>query len=1133
MKKLLILTLFVIISGAIRAQIINTIAGNGTEGCSGDGEHALNAQFSAPMDIVTDASGNLYITDYNCQVIRKVNAAGIITTIAGTGVAGNSGDNGPAIDAQINHPKGIIIDIDGNIVFVYYGNQSVRRISLTTGIITLIASGLNGPLKLACGPSGHIYVANLNGVINKIDYTTGIVSTLYTSPANVLSVAVDGNDNVYFSTTSNLIYYYNQTSGISSLYAGGGGNPNGENIPALSVAINYPYDLDIDNQGNLIYLDSYNHRIRKIDRNTNLVSTIAGNGNGFYAGDGGPAINASFAYSEGIYVDHCNNLFLADYSADRIRKVTINYTPASTPSLAAQAICSGGMATIEISGSLNDATQWKLYSFGCGSIVEGTTSGNTITVTPAENTLYYVRGEGDCVSPGVCSNITIQVTNDPAFIAHPTGAFLCAGNTHTMSVSASGGTPELTYQWQYSTNATDWSDISVANQNSYTTPELASTTYYRCVVSAIGNGCNEIISNMATVNVTPVPENDLCINAIPVTSFPYTSELLNNNCSSSDIPPTSGCNGYSNNVWFMLSGTGNIMSVSTISQLTNLNTEIHIYTGECTHLDEVACNDDSGTGNQSYLEWCTLAEVDYFISVGSNDLIGENGSFIISISDYPLSVPEIINSSPITICPGGEISVSAIPGNNGNSVYWYSEECNNSIFVSGNTLTGIPVNDISYFAQTRNTLCPESASECSQIDIVVADALTFLQQPSDETVCAGGSCSLSVVAEGGTPSLTYQWQISADGISFEDILNAGAVEYYVSSINETKYFRCVITASGAGCGQQISEVATVMVLPDPVFTLQPSGAVICSGDFASLTVAASGGIPSLSYQWQISEDGYLWNNIDNEVESTYTTGIVTSTTYYRCVATTIGPGCNMAISNMAVINVTDLTAPAPENNELEIVYGECFVEITSQPVANDNCDGIILGVTENDLYYDVQGNYLIIWEYIDSYGNVSQQSQYVVVSDETGPVPNAEELEDVVGECSAEVSIVPQASDNCSGTIIATTQDPLLYESQGTFYITWVYNDGNGNTSYQVQTVVVEDVSLPEITCNGDAVVDAMPNHYYLISNNGFDPVSVSDNCLVESVENDFNNTNTLFGEFLPEGTNTITWTVTDIGGNT
>lgn len=230
-----------------------------------------------------------------------------------------------------------------------------------------------------------------------------------------------------------------------------------------------------------------------------------------------------------------------------------------------------------------------------------------------------------------------------------------------------------------------------------------------------------------------------------------------------------------------------------------------------------------------------------------------------------------------------------------------------------------------------------------------------------------------------------------------------------------------------------------------------------------------------------------------------------------------------ATQNVIIDDVTN-----PEVPTLETLTGECSVMVTA-PTTTDNCAGTITGTTTDPLEYTEQGTFTITWSFDDGNGNTIAADQTVVVDDITDP--DMPTLETLTGECSVTVS-APTTTDNCVGTVTGTTNDPLEYTEQGTYTITWTFDDNNENFIEVDQTIVVEDVTDPIISCAANQDVDADDTHTYIVSGTEFDPIDVSDNCEVVSVVNDFNNEETLANAQLPEGTTTIIWTVTDVAGN-
>ena len=242
---------------------------------------------------------------------------------------------------------------------------------------------------------------------------------------------------------------------------------------------------------------------------------------------------------------------------------------------------------------------------------------------------------------------------------------------------------------------------------------------------------------------------------------------------------------------------------------------------------------------------------------------------------------------------------------------------------------------------------------------------------------------------------------------------------------------------------------------------------------------------------------------------------------------------NLTTQEQTVI-VDDTTAPVPDQGTLDDLTGECSVTVSTTPTATDNCEGTVNGTTADPLEYTEEGTYTVTWTYDDGNGNSATQEQTVIIDDVTAPVPDEGTLVDLTGECNVTVSTTPTATDNCEGAVNGTTTDPLEYSEQGTFTITWTYDDGNGNSTTQEQTVVVEDVTDPQVSCIEDQVRDLNEGETeYLVQGTEFDPASTGDNCAIATVINDYSGSETLYNATFDPGNETVTWTITDIAGNT
>jgi uncharacterized protein (TIGR03437 family) len=327
-----ILTLAISCCAFGQTYTINTFAGNGTFGYSGDNGPATSAQLNQPWGVAVDAAGNVYIADTVNNRIRKV-ANGVISTVAGNGTLGYSGDDGPATSAQLSWPGGVAVDSAGNLYVADQNNFRIRKVS--NGVITTVAGNgmpgysgdngpatsakLYGPVGVAVDSAGNLYIADQpNNRIRKV--SNGVITT----------VAGNGPD----------------------LYGNGG--YSGDNGPATSARLNWPEGVAVDFAGNLFIADYRNNRIRKVSNgvittaiywdypqgvgvdaagnlfiadnygrisklSNGVITTVAGTGTQGFSGDNGPATGAQLSSPVGVAVEAAGNVYVADFGNNRIR----------------------------------------------------------------------------------------------------------------------------------------------------------------------------------------------------------------------------------------------------------------------------------------------------------------------------------------------------------------------------------------------------------------------------------------------------------------------------------------------------------------------------------------------------------------------------------------------------------------------------------------------------------------------------------------------------------------------------------------------------------------------------------------------------------------------------------------------
>ncbi|MCD6011365.1 MAG: repeat containing protein [Flavipsychrobacter sp.] len=468
-----------------KAQIINTVAGNGFAGYAGDGAPATSCNLYEPSYCTFDDSGNLYITDVRTHLIRKVNTMGIITTYAGSymvswGAGGYGGDGGPATAAKLNFPHGIAMDHSGNLFIADQQNFRIRKVN-SSGIITTYAgtgvsgfSGDGGPATaarfqniwgLAVDDTGNVYVTELNAErIRKIS-TSGIITTIAGNgtvghtgdggPATAatlywpIDVATDRSGNIYIADELNNCIRKVNTAGIISTFAGNGiVGFTGDGGPATAAQFHWPAGVTVDktmgpNAGYVYVSDQANHKVRLINT-AGVINSIAGTGAPGYNGDGIVATFAQLYSPMGLAVDASSSIYIADAANNRIRSIKNGCVIYAIPG---NTVCTGTPVTYSVAttpGCTSPTYQWRVNG-----VIVGAASSYTYTPSHGDS----IRCTRICSGGLPESSNTIVMTVSGSFsptvsISASHAGTICSGTSVTFTTSSTFAGLSPVFQWK-------------------------------------------------------------------------------------------------------------------------------------------------------------------------------------------------------------------------------------------------------------------------------------------------------------------------------------------------------------------------------------------------------------------------------------------------------------------------------------------------------------------------------------------------------------------------------------------------------------------------------------------------------------------------------------------------------------
>ncbi len=762
-------------------QIINTIAGNGAAAYAGDGGPATNASIYNPSGAAYDNAGNLYIGDCDNHVIRKITPAGIISTFAGTGVAGYSGDGGPASAAQLNRPVKLHIDAANNIYVADFYNNRIRKID-PSGIITTIAGNgslgfsgdggpataakLNHPSCVAFDASGNMFISDYaNFRIRKVT-PSGIISTYAGTGApgfsgdgglaafaqiyGAFGIAMDNTNNLFLADASNHRVRKITPAGVINTFSGNGTAAfGGDGGPAASALLNNPAGVNFDVAGNLYIADQFNYRIRKVTTG-GIISTVAGNGINGFSGDGGPATNAQLANTNETTISPAGNLVICDDANNRVRMVTLVTTCDSIVLADSIHICTGAAVSLNAhmsSFGIPDYIQWSPVTS-----LSSTTTLTPTLATGATSGWYHLTTStllgGNLVTNGDFSAGNTGFSSSYSYVSgpgslYPEGVYAISTNPHNEHPGANSFT-------DHSTGAGNMMAINGASTPIDVwcqTVSVSPNTYY---------DMSAWFSNWSADTVDGLPQIVFSVNGTPTSSTPFS------------FVPTPGVWTRFHYIWY--SGT-------TTSATFCIHDQVTVATGNDFAIDDIALR-----------PVCTATD-----------------SIYVTIN----AATNIYRAKDSTLCNPTTHALSAPAGHT------------NYLWNTGSTTTSVTVSGWGPFWVASDSLCTHFVD-------------TFNYHPSagitvnlgnDTTLCAGSTMGVGITPVAG---ISYLWSTGGTAASIS-ITTPGT--YWLQATNSS------------GC----SSSDTLLVANGTITVSLGADTVGCTG--SSINLAPSGTYVSPIYVW--------------------------------------------------------------------------------------------------------------------------------------------------------------------------------------------------------------------------------------------------------------------------------------------
>jgi trimeric autotransporter adhesin len=914
---------------SVSAGVISTVAGNGVLGFTGDNGPAVNAQLNVPNGIALDAAGNLYIADYNNNCVRKV-AAGVISTIAGKGTPGFSGDGGLATQAQLNLPYVVTVDSTGNLYIADFGNNRLRVVAANGVIYTAAGNGTAGfsgdngsplsaqlhfPSGIAFDTAGNLYFADYEnnrvrelsaGAITTVagDGTAGFSGDSGSAIAAQLNqpsaVAFDSAGNLYIADTGNNRIRKVTGTTITTFAGNGTAGYSGDSGAAAGAELNQPSGIAFDSAGNLYIADSANNRVRKVAGGT--ITTAAGKGTAGFSGDSGSAAAAQLSNPSDVVVDSTGNIYIADSGNNRVRKVA-----GSVISTFA------GNGTPGLSGDNSAATAAQLnapsaLALGSGGILFIADAGNNAIRKVASGKITTIAGNGTTLGDGGLStsgllsspqgvrpdstgNIYIADTQDnrirlltpiPLSVTNPSS--LADGTIGVayaaMTFSATGGTGSA-YTWS-ATGLPKGITFSTAGVLGGT-PSAAATSSLQFTVKDSGGATASVTLSLLVAAPVPAisalnPASGTALGAVFTLAVTGTSFVTGDTIQWNGTPLTtkfvSATQLTASVAASLIAAVGNAtITVTAIGASSgSLNFQINPPTPGLTTLSPTSAIASgsgftltvTGTGYfpSSQVDWNGAALATTYVSATQmtasvpGDLTASAGSASVLVNTGQLSSPALnftLTPPPAiaTLSPASIMAYSAaftltVNGTgftSGATVVWNNSPLTTK-FVSATQLTAAVPASVITGAGSVSIVVFNGAVTTNTVALTVTAPPPVITSLSPVATVAGSAAlTLTVNGTGFTTSSTLQWNSAAIATTF---INPTQLTAYISTTMIASTASISVTVSTGG---QTSAATKFAITAPPVITTLSPASIIQGGPSFTLTVNGTGFVQGAQLQW--------------------------------------------------------------------------------------------------------------------------------------------------------------------------------------------------------------------------------------------------------------------------------------------